>query len=133
MLFADPKDVTVEANQWVQFSCTAHCNYPVRWYKAGHSNAIRKNSSVSGLLIKRKPDSKCTSNQMIHFFEVYATEALNKSTFYCAAYERHHQGKSCSCDKGGRCYSRPALLTGEHIFELLHWVFFCHKMLVIFS
>ena len=50
-------------------------------------------------------------------------EALNKSTFYCAAYERHHQGKSCSCDKGGRCYSRPALLTGNHMFELLHWIF----------
>ena len=128
MLFADPKDVTVEANQWVQFSCTAQCDYTVGWYKAGHRNAIRYNSS--GLLIKRKPDSKCTSNQMVHFFEVYATEALNKSTFYCAAYVRHHQRKSCSCDKGGRCYSRPALLTGEHMFELLQWVF-CHEMLLV--
>ena len=131
MLFADPKDVTVEHNQWVQFSCTARCDYPVRWYMAGHSNSIKYNSSVPGLLIKRKPDSKCTSNQMIHFFEVYATEAFNKSTFYCAAYERHHQGKSCSCDKRGRCYTRPALLTGAQMFELLQWVF-CHEMLVVF-
>ena len=120
VLFADPKDVTVEANQWVQFNCTAHCDYPVRWYMAGHSRAILYNSSVPGLLIKRKSNSKCTSNQEIHFFEVYATEAWNKSAFYCAAYEWHHEGKSCSCNKGERCYSRPALLTGEH---MLHWAF----------
>ena len=127
--------MAVEPDQWVQFSCAAHCDYPVRWYMAGHRHAIKSNSSVPGLLIKRTSDSKCTSNQMIHFFEVYATEAWNKSTFYCAAYERHHQGMSCSCDKGGRCYSRPALLTGEHMFELhaaLGFSVFCLKMLVVF-
>ena len=125
MLFADPKDVTVEANQWAQFNCTVHCTHTrsVGWYMAGYDHAIKSNSSVPGLLIKRKSDSKCTSNQKTHFFEVYATGAWNKSTFYCAAYERHHLEKSCSCDKGGRCYSRPALLTGEHMFELLHWAF----------
>ena len=119
VLFADPKDVIVEANQWVHFNCTVHCDYPVRWFMAGHNRAIRSNSSVPGLLIKRKSDSKCSSNQEIHFFEVYATEAWNKSTFYCAAYERHHHERNCSCGKGGRCYSRPALLTGERMFITL--------------
>ena len=118
MLFADPKDVTVEANQWAQFNCTVHCTHTrtVGWYMAGYDHAIKRNNTIPGLLIKRTSDSKCTSNQKIHYFEVYATEAWNKSTFYCAAYERHQ--KSCSCGKGGRCYSRPALLTGEPVFNV---------------
>ena len=118
VLFADPQDVTVEANQWAQFNCTVHCTHTrtVGWYMAGYDHAIKRNNTIPGLLIKRTSDSKCTSNQKIHYFEVYATEAWNKSTFYCAAYERHQ--KSCSCGKGGRCYSRPALLTGEPVFNV---------------
>ena len=50
------------------------------------------------------------------FFEVLATEAFNKSTFYCGAYERRQV--SCSCGTGGRCYSRPAILTGEPIWNM---------------
>ena len=119
MLLADPKDVTVDANQWAQFSCTVNCSYArsVGWYIAGHNSAIKRNNTLPGLLIKRS-SVKCTpSNERTYFFEVYATEALNKLTFYCAAYERHNLEKSCSCGKGGRCYSRPALLTGEPVMN----------------
>ena len=116
VLFANPRDVTVEANQWAQFNCTVSCSYTrgVGWYMAGYDHTIRRNNTIPGLLIKRSP-TKCISNQKIHYFEVYATEAFNKSAFYCAAYERHHQERSCSCGTGGRCYSRPALLTGEPV------------------
>ena len=119
MLFADPKDATVEANEWAQFNCTVQCDYTVNWYMAGHSNAIKRNNTVSGLLIKRWRGSRCTeSNERTFFFEVFATEAFNKSTFYCAAYERRRQENSCSCGTDGRCYSRPALLTGENIWNV---------------
>ena len=114
VLFADPQDVTVEANEWAQFNCTVSCTHTrsVGWYMAGHNGAIKRNNTIPGLSIKRSPKPKCTSNQKIHYFEVYATEAFNKSAFYCAAYEK---GRSCSCGTGGRCYSRPALLTGEPV------------------
>ena len=118
MLFAHPQDVTVEANQWAQFNCTVHCTSTssVGWYIAGYHHAIKRNNTLPGLLIKRSSDVKCTlSNEKTYFFEVHATEALNKSTFYCAAYVKHDLEKSCSCGKGGRCYSRPALLTGEPV------------------
>ena len=83
---------------------------------AGHRRAIRDNSSVPGLFIKRSSVVKCTPPiEKTYFFEVYATEALNRSTFYCAAYVKHNQEKRCSCGEGGRCYSRPALLTGEPV------------------
>ena len=38
VLFADPQDVTVEANQWAQFNCTVHCSHTssVGWYMAGY-------------------------------------------------------------------------------------------------
>ena len=114
VLFSDPKDQTVEVNKWAQFNCTVRCGYIVGWYMAGHSIAIRRNNTVPGLLIKRPRVSKCTeSDGRTHFLEVLATEAFNKSTFYCGAYERRRVG--CSCGTGGRCYSRPALLTGEPI------------------
>ena len=119
VLFADPKDATVEANQWAQFNCTVHCGYTrsVGWYMAGYHRAIKRNSTIPGLLIKISSDVKCTSSiiEKTYFFEVYATEALNKSTFYCAAYVKHNLEKSCKCGKGWRCYSRPALLTGEPV------------------
>ena len=107
---------TVEVNEWAQFNCTVRCHYTVGWYMAGHSIAIRKNNTVPGLLIKRPRVSKCTqSDKRTHFLEVLATEAFNKSTFYCGAYERRRV--SCSCGTGGRCYSRPALLTGKPIWN----------------
>ena len=112
MLFSDPEDKIAEVNEWAQFNCTARCDYSVGWYMAGHSKVIKRNNTVPGLLIKRlRPSSCIESNKRTHFIEVLATEAFNKSTFYCAAYERHQE--SCSCGTGGRCYSRPALLTGE--------------------
>ena len=117
MLLTDPKDVTVEVNQWAQFSCTVDCSYTssVGWYMTGHNSVIKRNNTIPGLLIKRS-FAKCTpSKEKTHFFEVYATEVLNKSTFYCAAYVKHALAKSCSCSKGGRCYTRPALLTGEPV------------------
>ena len=117
MLLADPKDVTVDTNQWAQFSCTVDCSYArsVGWYIAGYRRAIKRNNTISDLLIKTSSVKNTSSNEKTYFFEVYATEALNKSTFYCAAYERHNREKSCSCGKEGRCYSRPALLTGEPV------------------
>ena len=116
MLFADPKDATVEANEWAQFNCTVHCHYTVGWYMAGHPSSIKRNNTVPGLLITRRRASRCTgSDERTHFFEVLATKAFNKSTFYCAAYEIHHEEKCCSCGTDGRCYSRPALLTGERV------------------
>ena len=123
MLFADPKDVTVDVNQWAQFNCTVSCRYTASWYMAGHSSAIKRNNTVPGLLIKRGRASTCTeSDERTHFFEVLATEAFHKSTFYCAAYERSRE--SCSCGTDGRCYSRPALLTGELVLiGMLNFVF----------
>ena len=115
VLFTDPKDVTVKANEWAQFNCTVRCGYTVSWYMAGYSKAIKRNNIVPGLLIKRRRASCTESNVRTHFFEVFATEAFNKSTFYCAAYETRPQENSCSCGTDGRCFSRPALLTGEHI------------------
>ena len=119
VLFSDPKDATVEANEWAQFNCTVQCDYHVSWYMAGFPNAIKRNNTVSGLLIKRRRDSRCTgSGEKTHFLEVLATEAFNKSTFYCTANERSREN-SCSCGTEGRCYSRPALLTGEHVWDVM--------------
>ena len=116
MLFADPQDVTVEVNEWAQFNCTVRCGYHVSWYMAGHSSAIKSNSTVPGLLIKTwRASTRTDSNGRTHFIEVLATEAFHKSTFYCAANERRRHQESCSCGTDGRCYSRPALLTGEPI------------------
>ena len=115
VLFADPKDATVEANEWAQFNCTVHCGYTVGWYMTGHSSSIKRNNTVPGLLIKRGRGWCTESNERTHFFEVLATEAFNKSTVYCAVYKTSHEEKSCSCGTDGRCYSRPALLTGEHV------------------
>ena len=118
MIFADPKDATVEVNDWAQFNCTVRCGYTIGWYMAGHSSAIKRNNTVPGLLIKRRRASGCTeSDEWTFYFEVFATEPFNKSTFYCAAYETRPQENSCSCGTDPRCYSRPALLTGEN----LHW------------
>ena len=119
VLFADPKDVTVKADEWAQFNCTASCGYTVNWYMAGYPKAIKRNNTVPGLLIKRWRASGCTeSDERTHFFEVLATEAFNKSTFYCAAYETRSQENGCSCGTDGRCYSRPALLTGENLWNV---------------
>ena len=123
MLFADPKDATVEANEWAQFNCTARCGYTVNWYMAGHSRVIKRNNTVPGLLIKRRRASCTESDEWTFYLEVLATEAFNKSIFYCAAYETRPQENSCSCGTDGRCYSRPALLTGEHITIRLCSVF----------
>ena len=117
MLFADPKDVTVEVNQWAQFNCTTSCSYTVSWYMTGYSSAIKRNNTVPGLLIKRGRSTCTESEERTHFFEVLAIKAFHKSTFYCAAYERHRA--SCSCGTGGKCYSRPALLTGEPIWNVM--------------
>ena len=123
VLFADPKDVTVDINEWAQFNCTVRCSYTASWYMAGHSSAIKRNNTVPGLLIKRRRATCTESDERTHFFEVLATEAFNKSTFYCAAYETR-QEKSCSCGTDGRCYSRPALLTGELVLiGMLNFVF----------
>ena len=122
VLFSDPRDRIVEVNQWAQFNCTVRCDYSVGWYTAGCPNAIRRNNTVPGLLIKRLRPSSCTeSNKRTHFIEVLATEAFNKSTFYCAAYERRPKENSCSCGTGGRCYSRPAFLTGENLWNVFLW------------
>ena len=132
MLFAYPQDVTVEANQWAQFNCTVHCS-SVGWYMAGHRRAIRDNSSVPVLFIKRSSDVKCTPPiEKTYFFEVYATEALNRSTVYCAAYMKRNQEESCCCGKRGRCYSRPALLTGEPVCNAA-WFCFCLGKFLVFS
>ena len=94
----------------------AYVHNPVGWYMAGYLPAIKRSNIILGLLIKRS-SIKCTlSIEKTHFFEVHATKALNKSTFYCAAFERNNcaayeKERSCSCGKGGRCYSRPTLLT----------------------
>lgn len=111
VLYADPKDVAVEANEWATFSCTAHCDYSVNWYMAGHPIALKRNDSVPGLLLKKSPASRCNLNRRTHFFKLRATETFNSSTFYCAAFEKG-QGDNCRCGTGGKCYSRPALLTG---------------------
>ena len=86
---------------------------------AGYPKAIKRNNIVPGLLIKRQRASGRTeSDEWTHVFEVLATEAFNKSTFYCAAHEIHPQENSCSCGMDGRCYNRPALLTGENLWNV---------------
>ena len=62
VLFADPKDATVEANEWAQFNCTVQCDYHVSWYMAGFPKAIKWNNTVPGLLIKRRRNSRCTES-----------------------------------------------------------------------
>ena len=131
VLFSDPENKIVEVNEWAQFNCTARCGYSVGWYMAGHSRVIKRNNTVPGLLIKRRRASGCTeSGEWTFYFEVFATEPFNKSTFYCAAYETRPQENSCSCGTDGRCYSRPALLTGEHVKIA---TFVCVCMCVFFS
>ena len=120
VLFSDPENKIVEVNEWAQFNCTARCGYSVGWYMAGHSRVIKRNNTVPGLLIKIRRAS-CTESNRTHFIEVLATEQFNKSTFYCAAYERRKE--SCSCGTGGRCYSRPALLTGKNFLECVFVTF----------
>ena len=132
MLFTDPKDVTVDVNEWAQFNCTVHCRYTVSWYMAGHSIAIKRNNTVPGLLIKRRRASTCIElDERTHFFEVLATKAFNKSTFYCAAYETRREEKSCSCGTDGRCYSRPALLTGKQVQIAMLVFFFLFVFLIL--
>ena len=86
-----------EATNHEHFDC--RCNNDINLYLACY---LRDDMLLGAL------------NQMNRlFFEVLATEAFNKSTFYCAAYERHNLENSCSCGTEGRCYSRPALLTHD--------------------
>ena len=131
VLFSDPKDRIVEVNEWAQFDCTVRCGYTVGWYMAGYRNAIRQNNTVPGLLIKRPRVTRCSgSNQKTtHSIKVFATEPFNKSTFYCAAYETRTQENSCSCGTGGRCYSRPALLTGENFWNVIFFLRFPNSLL----
>ena len=78
VLFEDPKDVTVQVNEWAQFDCTVHCGCHVSWYMAGHSSAINRNNAVPGLLIKRWCAFMCTDwGERIYFFEVLATKAFH--------------------------------------------------------
>ena len=129
VLLTHPKDVTVQVNEWAQFNCTVSCGYTVGWYMAGYSNAIKRNNTVPGLLIKRRRASMCTeSDKMTFFIEVLATEAFNKSTVYCAVYKTSREEKSCSCGTDGRCYSRPALLTGEHVKIAMFVSFFSNSL-----
>ena len=128
VLITHPEDVTVEVNQWAQFNCSVCCNYTVSWYMAGHSSAIKRNNTVPGLKFKRWRSStctesgeRCTSDRKMHFFEVHASGALNASVFYCAAYETHRS--QCRCARG-RCYSRPALLTGKPVWNDAFLVFY---------
>ena len=84
----------------------------ISWYMAGYHHTIKRNNTIPGLLIKQSYSGCTLSNETTHFFEIYVTEAFNKSTFYCAAYERRPQERSCSGRTSGRCYSKPALFTG---------------------
>ena len=116
-----PRDVTVEPNVWVNFSCTVHCSYPVKWFKAGHNYPIENHRvtdarSIDGLEFQTPLNSKCTSeNKTTYFLEVLATKAFNNSAFYCAAYEICFRcpETECKCGCFGRCYSRPAFLRGK--------------------
>ena len=105
VLFADPQDVTVEANQWAQFNCSVSCDYTstVGWYMAGYRRAIKRNNTIPGLLVKISSDVMCISTTIkkTHFLEVLATEALNKSTFYCAAYGNTIKRRSAVVVKEG--------------------------------
>ena len=110
-----PKDVEAVPNAWVRFNCTVtDCNtYHVRWYIAGRSDPI--NNSVPGLVFRRNSSMCTSSNQRTHFIEVQATEALDKSAFYCGVSEGSQQAP-CSCRCAGRkCYSMPALLIGKPV------------------
>ena len=114
VIFEHPEDVTVEPNVWANFSCTVHCLFPVKWYKAGHSNPI-EDLTIDGLKFIESSNSTCTSeNKTIHFLDVLATKQIHNLAFYCAAYETCQRcpqtGCKCGCD---RCYSGPALLTGK--------------------
>ena len=118
VILKHPVDVEAAPNEWVQFNCTiTHCdNQHFRWYVAGRPGPIMNNNSVSGLVIRRISKVCTSSNQAIHFFEVQATEALDKSAFYCGVSEvsenSRHSPSSCRC-AGRRCYSRPAILIGK--------------------
>ena len=131
VIFEDPRDMEAAPNEWVQFNCTVNCSdvRSASWYMAGRSDSIRDNSSVPGLRIRRT-SSRCTpSNRRTYFLAIQATEAFDKSAFYCGASETECQAaSSCRC-ADGRCYSRPALLTGRPIgFGMFLLLNFCSKM-----
>ena len=85
VLFADPKDATVEANEWAQFNCTVQCDYHISWYMAGFPNAIKRNNTVSGLLIKRRRDSTCTgSGEKTLFFLKFLPQRHSISQHFTA-------------------------------------------------
>ena len=113
-----PKDVEAAPNEWVEFNCTvSDCNGTVSWFIAGRSRAIKKNNTVPGLVIRRI-FSRCTSsNQKTYFLEVQATEALNNSAFYCAAYQGSRTSSICRCGADGRHFSKSALLRGKPVWN----------------
>ena len=121
-----PVDVETAPNEWVQFNCTVTpCNNSVSWFIAGRSRAIKKNYTVPGLFIRRS-FSRCTSsNQVTHFFEVQATEVLNNSAFYCAAYvyQRSRTTSICRCGADGRHFSKSALLRGKPVWNGIQYGF----------
>ena len=114
MLLEHPKDVEAVPNEWVQFNCTVNCNNTVSWFIAGSSFAIRGDNSVPGLIIRRYRSMCTLSNQVTHFLEVQATEALNMSAFYCATYDRSQATNTCRCDG---CFSKSALLRGKPVWN----------------
>ena len=119
-----PVDVEAAPNEWVEFNCTVTpCNVTVSWFIAGSSRAIKQNNTVPGLVIRRNY-SRCTSsNQKTHFFEVQATEALNNSAFYCAAFQRFRTTSDFRCGEDRRRFSKSALLRGKPVWNGIQYGF----------
>lgn len=125
MFYQHPVDVTVRLNELAEFNCTVNCTCAenVGWYKAGYE-AVLKSSMVS---------TECTSEsgQQTYNFSVSATEALNNSAIYCAAYTNPDKpGCQSVCSISDRCFSRPALLT---VGKLRSCVCCSCTMLIVFA
>ena len=126
-MFQHPQDVTIQPNKWTNFSCTVDCSlYPVKWYKAGHSESAIE--YIAGLKFNISSNSTCNSeNKATYILEVLATRAFNNSAFYCAAYESciDCPETECKCGCFGKCYSRPAFLIGKHACKFTFGFLYC--------
>lgn len=136
MLYQHPVDVTVRLNDWARFNCTVNCTCAdnVGWYKAGYQAVLKSTTdlTIPGITVMEPTPvpRACTSGRKTYFFSVLATEALNNSAIYCAAYTDPDVSGCQSVCISEMCYSRPALLT---VGKLRSCVCCSCTMLIVFA
>ena len=132
MLYQHPVDVTVRLNDLARFNCTVNCICAdnVGWYKAGYEAALKSTTDLGITVMEPTTPGPCTSGRQTYFFSVLATEALNNSAIYCAAYTDPEVPGCQSVCISEMCFSRPALLT---VGKLRSCVCCSCTMLIVFA